>query len=112
MSYQTVNELTSFRDVVMHFQNAEPDAENMILLSTGGWHGSYKTLDDCERILKNQDKDWLPGGAYVTVLIIDTKNVSMKWGEIRLKTLSEVEWLRNKIRETLDLIPITQEANK
>jgi hypothetical protein len=110
MTYEIVKELTSFRDVVNHYKdNAE---ENWLFLSTGGWHGTGQTLDDLVRILDGKDEIWKPEGAYVTVLILDPATVTLRWGEIRVKNKTEVEWLRAKVNETINLIRLSQEGNR
>jgi hypothetical protein len=111
-SYEIVKEITSVREVQNIMRENGVDNNNWLFLGTGGWHGTNKTLDDCERILKGEDETWLPGGAYVTVLLINPKAVSIRWGEVHVRTLNEANWLREKVRETLDIIPITQEGNK
>jgi hypothetical protein len=109
--YEVVQEIMNFRDVLSHFGENGADTENWLFCSTQGWHGTYKTLNDCERIIKGEDETWLPKGAYITVLIIEPKAVRIKWGEIHVKHLDQVEWLRKRVRETLDAISITQEGN-
>jgi hypothetical protein len=108
--YETTKELTSFRDVVNNLNESEET--NWILLSTGGWHGTNQTLDDCERILKGDDEKWTEQGAYITVFIILPESVTIKWGEVRLKNLNEVEWLRRKVRKSLESISNSQEGNQ
>lgn len=107
--YEVVKEITSFRDIVNHFK--EQSEPSLLLLSTEGWHGSDWTLDDCERILKDEDEVWTTKGAYITVLILSPVSVSLKWGNVRIKTLQEVEWLRKKVKESLDRILETQAVN-
>lgn len=109
MSYEIIKELITFRDVVNHYK--EEGEGSWLFLSTEGFHGSDWTLADCERILKDEDKDFTPQGAYITVLILDPKAVSLKWGNVKLKNLQEVEWLRKRVKETLDKITKAQEAN-
>jgi hypothetical protein len=106
-AYQVVQELTSFRDVAAILK----EGESWLFCGTEGWHGTRQTLADCERILRNKDSTWLPDGAYITVFIVNPKNVSIKWGEIHLRSLSEVEWLRERVRETLEKIQKDQEVN-
>ncbi len=112
-SYAVVKEINSVREV----QNVMRDSggvhnNNWLFLGTGGWHGTNKNLEDCERILKGEDETWLPDGAYVTVLIVNPKDVTIRWGEVHVRSLKEVIWLRERIIETLDIIPITQDGNR
>ena len=107
--YEIVKELTSFRDVVNHFKEAsEP---SYLLLSTEGWHGSNWTLNDCERILKDEDEVWTTKGAYITVFIVCPQSVTLRWGNVRLKTQQEIDWLRKRQAESLELINRSQEGN-
>jgi hypothetical protein len=109
VSYEVIDEVINFRAVV-DYLNSNEDA--FTILSTGGWHGTNKTLDDCEKIINDEDPNWLPGGASVTVLIIDPAKVCVRWGEIKLKDLNQVAWLRKKVQESVDRISISQEGNK
>lgn len=109
MSYEVIKEVINFREVVGYLND---DEDAFILIGTGGYHGTHKTLSDCERILKDKDETWLPGGASATILIINPREVTVRWGEIHIRNLKEVEWLRKKVREGLEKISITQEDNK
>jgi len=108
MSYEVIKELTNFREVLAALND---DEDAFLLLSTGGWHGTKRTLDDCERILKNEDPDWLPGGASVTVLIINPDKVYVRWGDIKIKDMNQVNELRKRQTESIDRISISQEGN-
>jgi hypothetical protein len=105
--YEVVNELTSFRDVAALLKTNN----SWVFLGTGGWHGTSMSLDDCDSILRGDHEKWLPGGAYITVFIIDPAKVSVKWGEIHLRNLNEVEYLREKVAETLEKIKESQQNN-
>jgi hypothetical protein len=103
MSY-SVEEITSFRDVVDHFENAGEDEAIILLVGTGGYHGNRWTLNDLERILKGEDDKWKGDYVFATVLILNPADVIVKWGEVKIKSLNEVEYLRKKVRETISLV--------
>lgn len=105
--YETVKEVTNFRDVAAIMK----EEGNWLFVGTGGWHGTSMSLDDCVRILKGEDDKWLPGGAYVTVFIVNPARVTLRWGEIKLKNQNEVDYLRSKIKETLLEIEDSQTGN-
>lgn len=110
MDYEVIKEVINFREVASYFN--EDNGESFLLCSTGGWHGTHRSLNDCERILKGKDEIWAPGGASITVLIINPSKVTIRWGEIRITKQNEIEWLRKKTRETLEKLNIEQEENK
>lgn len=112
MTYEVIQELINFRDVVAAFPDGIADNEHWLIVGTGGWHGSYTTLDDCELILRDAHPTWKKDGAYITVLVINPKDVTIKWGQVHLKNLSEVSWCRQQVKATLDIIQITQEGSK
>ena len=105
--YQVVKEVTNFRDVAKLMK----EEGNWLFIGTGGWHGTSMTLDDCVRIMKGEDETWLPDGSYVTVFIVNPKAVSIRWGEIKLKAENEVEYLRNKVIETMESVTFSQIGN-
>lgn len=107
-SYEVVKEVTSFRDIVNHFKEYK---DSYLLLGTGGWHGSNWTLADCERILNNEDEIWTTQGAYITVFIIQPELISIKYGNVKLKNMSEVEWLRKKLKDSIDRLNQEQEVH-
>lgn len=112
VGYETVQELITFRDVVAALPEGNVDNDHWFLVGTGGWHGSYTTLDDCELILRDAHPTWKKDGAYITVLVINPKEVTIKCGQVHLKNLSEVAWCRQQVSATLDIISITQEGSK
>ena len=107
-NYEVVKEITSFRDIANHFKE---DGDSYLLLGTGGWHGSNWTLADCERILNDEDEIWTTQGAYITVFIIQPALVSLKWGNVKLKNMAEVEWLRKKVKDSVDRLRESQEVH-
>jgi hypothetical protein len=108
----TLEEIRTFRDVFNHFEDVGADEANWLFLSTGGYHGSKQTLEDMERILRGEDETWLPNGAHLTVLIVCPEATSMKWGTIHIKNKNEIEYLRKRVKETMEIIPKTQEGNQ
>lgn len=107
--YEVVSEITSFRDVTALMK--DESAGNLLLVGTGGWHGSKRTLADADRIIRGDDTTWLPSGAYITVFVLNPEKVSINWGEIHVKTLNEVEWLREKVTASLDFLNAWQKAS-
>ena len=73
-----------------HF--SEPDEMNLVLFSTSGIHGSYKTIEDAEQIVKCGAKSW------VTFLVVQPRIVSMTYGNAEVATLDDIEFLK-KIRQ-------------
>lgn len=112
MSYEIVQELINFRDVVAAFPDGVADNNHWLFVGTGGWHGSHTTLDDCELILRDAHPTWKKDGAYITLLVINPYEVSVKWGQVHLKNLTEIEWCRKQVKATLDIIQILQEGSK
>lgn len=107
--YHVVNEVTSFRDVSALMK--DESAGNLLLIGTGGWHGTKRSLSDADRIIRGEDPVWLPSGAYITVFILNPEKVSINWGEIHVKTLNEVEWLREKVTQSVHFLTQWQKAS-
>lgn len=106
--YEVVKELITFRDVAAAVKE-NPDL--WIFCGTEGWHGTKISLNECEAMIKGKHETWTAGGAYITVFLIDPKRVSIKWGEVSLKTINEIEWLRKKVEFTVQAIMESQIDN-
>lgn len=111
-SYE-VQEIRSIRDVKETFPGGEADHLNWLFCSTSGRHGSYKTLDEIENILRGKDDKTRPfeNGKYTaTVLIVHPRLGILKYGEIQVG-LSDVALLRRLVASTLVAVAISQEGN-
>lgn len=93
------------------------DSVKWLLLSTGGFHGTYLTLDDVESIIRGESQfsEDVNGKYWVTILLIYPGQMShnefnIRYGDIALD-LTDVQWLREKVRETLLAITESQEGN-
>ena len=105
--YNIVKEITNFRELSAILK----DNDFWVFVGMGGWHGTNSSLDDAERILRGEDLTLTPAGAYVTVFVVDPVAVSIRWGEIRLKSLKEVDFLREKVSQTVFSVSRSQASS-
>lgn len=108
-----IQEIRSMRDVKESFPGGKADRLNWIFCSTAGRHGSYKTLDEIENIIRGKDEKTRPfdNGKYTaTILIVHPRLCIMKYGEIQVG-LSDISLLRRLIASSLEEISKSQEGN-
>lgn len=108
-----VQEIRTMRDVREIFPTGMADNLNWIFCSTAGRHGSHKTLDQVEAIIRGQDPITRPldNGKYtVTVLIIHPRLCIIKYGEIQVN-LTDIKFLRDLVASSLEHIVKSQEGN-
>jgi hypothetical protein len=75
---------------------------NFVLFSTSGVHGSYTTLEECEAELKlpeaereqRDDGKEGPWPVRVTVLLIQPRIVGLRYGNLLVRNLEDVERLK------------------
>ncbi len=71
-----------------------PDSLNFVLFSTSGIHGSYCTIEDCERG-KVED---------VTFLVIHPRLVAMEYGNVTPKNVDDFAFLKKLRADSLRAI--------
>ena len=86
-----------------------------LFLSLVGEHGTALTLDDLELILRDESNisSSINGRYWVTVLVIFPYEVvakSLTFGELMIDS-DDVQWLRDKVRETLIEVEASQYGN-
>lgn len=85
------------------FPTGEGNEMNFCLFSTSGVHGTYNTIEECEMYVKNpKELDEYNDPAYcnmLTFVTVQPRIVCIRWGNIYVTTLEEVEYLKN-LRET------------
>lgn len=106
--YEVVEEVITFRDVAAAVKE-NPDL--WVFCGTEGWHGTKLSLNECEQMIRGKHETWSAGGAFITVFLIDPKRVSIRWGEVSLKTINEAEWLRKKVDSTIQAVIASQSGN-
>lgn len=92
MSYYSTNEVKTpdaMRVLREIFPNGEADENNFALFSTSGVHGSYCTIEQCERREVET----------VTFLVIKPRIVQTLWGNCRPISQEDFEFLV-KLRES------------
>lgn len=109
-----VEELRSLKDV-KDIYNEFTVRDAWLFLSTGAYHGTYLTLDDLELILENQHNQTAPlnGRYWITILIVYPRLTTMRYldfGEILIDQ-DDIQWLRDKVRETLKEVEASQYGN-
>lgn len=77
------------------FPTGEANAENFVLFSTSGVHGTYDTIEDVEARMKEK------GSAFnsLTFLVIQPRIVSMRYGRAYPETDDDFAFLK-RLRET------------
>lgn len=85
-------------DLLRHyFPTGEADALNFVLFSTSGVHGSYETIEEAwARIGKplGEDAPEIVTEWEVTFLIVQSRLVGMTYGECRIRTADDFEFLK------------------
>jgi hypothetical protein len=101
-----VKEIRSLREFKNLFPEGYEARNNWVFLSTQGAHGTRQTLDDVEDIItdKNVDKHW------ITVLVVQPRLCNMFYGDIQVGN-KDIPFLRQLVKNTLDVIPKTQRGN-
>lgn len=78
------------------------NAENFVLFSTSGVHGSYTTLEEIEECIAKFGEDFDPGddepegfcGYKLTILIVQPRIVCLRYGNVRVR-LEDIPYLRD-----------------
>ena len=110
--YEVV-EVRSMQEIREFFPNGIADERNWLFLSTDGIHGSKNSIEDCEYILRGEDKNQHPlpnGKTLITVLIVQPKFCILRWGEVQVN-MEDLNYLRKLVRSSLKHINISQGGN-
>ena len=86
-----------------------------LFLSIAGFHGTDLTLDDIELILENQSdiSDSVNGRWWITALVVYPQRTSvaiLNYADIMVDS-EDIQWLREKVRETLVEVEASQYRN-
>lgn len=105
---RTIKEL---RDIYSRYSTKEA----WLFLSLGGFHGTKLTLDDLELLLADQSNiaKSVNGRWWVTGLVVFPELTSvaiLNFAEIMIDS-DDVQWLREKVRETLTEVEASQYGN-
>lgn len=112
-TYYATYPLTSMAHVRQLFPSGRADELNWLLCSTSGVHGSYVTLEDCERLLRHPDPEETLGGdteVTITILVIQPRIVRTYWGDLPI-TLADIPLLRELVTSTLVAVMASQRGN-
>jgi len=71
------------------FPDGVANKYNVVLFSTSGVHGMYTTIEEVEQRLPGE----------VTFLIIHPRTVTLRYGNVRVETKEDIEFLK-KLRES------------
>ena len=96
-----------------HFQNNKANPMNLLMGSTSGIHGSYTTLNelaDEETFSKEYEFDRSHDEAF-TIIIIQPRVVRLTYGTIGIRNDEDIEYLRNLISQSVQIIAETQKGN-
>lgn len=103
--------IKDLRDIYSQYSTKEA----WLFLSLGGFHGTSLTLDDLELILADQSNitSSVNGRWWVTALVVFPKLTTaaiLNYAEIMIDA-EDVQWLREKVRETLVEVEASQYGN-
>jgi len=102
-----IGEIRSIRQVKKLFPEGYEHKNNWIFLSTQGVHGTHETLKEVEEELETKDEiDSYP----ITILIVQPRLCNLYYGFIPVK-LKDLPYLRQLVKNTLEVIPQTQKGN-
>jgi hypothetical protein len=109
-----VEELRTIKDL-RDIYNEYEVKDAWLFLSLGAFHGTELTLDDLELILADQSNisSSVNGRFWVSVLVVFPKLTSahiMNYADILIDA-DDVQWLREKVRETLREVEASQYGN-
>lgn len=88
------------------------DEFNLIIGSTGGVHGTSFTLDDIEKhwdIVDDKDDNYY--GRDFTYLVIHPRICVLRYGNIKMRTLDDIRWLRQLITNSVYVLQKDQYNN-
>ncbi len=109
-------EINTLRELKEIYSSNE-GLEKWLLLSTGGYHGTYLTLDDVESILIGESafSEAVNGKYWITVLLVypergEASEINVRYGDVAVE-LDDIQWLRERVRESIDKICFSQEGN-
>lgn len=108
-----VEELRTMRDVKESFPLNRADHLNWLFCGSSGIHGTYRTLDEIEEIIRgdNPETSALDNGKYyATVLVVHPRLCVLKYGEIQVG-LPDVALLRRLVATTIDEVAKSQKGN-
>jgi len=109
-----VEELRTIKDLRDIYSEREVK-DAWLFLSLGGYHGTKLTLDDLELIIADQSNisSSINGRYWVTALVVYPQLTSvaiLNYAEIMIDS-DDVQWLREKVRETLLQVEASQYGN-
>lgn len=110
--YETI-EIRTMQEIKELFPNGIADERNLIFLSTGGIHGSKRTIEDCEYVLRGEDEFIEPlanGKTLITVLIVHPAPCVLRFGEVQVN-MEDLNYLRQLVRSTIESIHYSQGGN-
>jgi hypothetical protein len=103
--------IKDLRDIYSRYSTKEA----WLFLSLGGFHGTKLTLDDLELLLTDQSDiaKSVNGRWWVTILVVWPEYSSasfLNFGEVMIDS-EDIQWLRERVRETLKEVEASQYGN-
>lgn len=74
------------------FADGKSNAENIVLFSTSGTHGTYNTIEDAEKYLQGSTEDQI---GTVTFTILHPRLVCMKYGVCEPQDAEDIAFLKS-----------------
>ena len=81
------------------FQDAVASEMNFVLFSTSGVHGSYETIEDAEKVLREGPQGDDEGVPAITFLIVHPRIVGMRYGVCEPQNMDDINFLK-RLRES------------
>ena len=89
-------------DRLMEFFPSGADEMNWLFGSTSGVHGSYDTLDSF----------WDAGEGIWTFVIVQPRRVTIRYGNVWVQNLEQLDKLRRLVDQTLSAVIRSQDGNR
>lgn len=94
--YTANNQIKTIEELKRFFPEGKCDEMNLVLFSTSGIHGSYRTIEElCFDDSSEENSN------YLTVLVIQPRKVCMAYGHIKVspEDVDYLKMLRNSSRD-------------
>lgn len=106
-AYYQVKKLNGMEDLKECFPNGQADDLNWCFIGLSGVHGSYMKLDDLNPGYRNEEGDY----QQITVIVFRPRTVVALYGEVKVKSKKDEEFLRGLAESTVDRVRATQRRN-
>lgn len=114
--HYSVASIKTMAEVRTFFPDGEASELNWLFCATSGVHGTYLTIDECEREIRDpaayelENNEPPSSPTTITVLIVQPRIVHMRYGEVSV-TLDDLAWLRRVVTSSVEWVAKSQAGN-